>query len=163
MNLRVVGGSQCLPMTLVDRQPCLLSQGLGGHCERKEEEALREAGAGQPCPLRWKWSPGLPKPLFDCALVIPSLWPWEKASASGVPVSRLCECQYAQSLGRVRLCDPRHCSLPGPFVHGISQATGVGHRFLLQGIFQTQGSSSASAGGFLTSSAPWEALCEGLL
>ena len=110
------GGGQSVPAHDLsgNMQPRRLSQGLGGHCERKEEEALREAGAGQPCPLRWKWSPGLPKPLFDCALVIPSLWPWEKASASGVPVSRLCECQYAQSLGRVRLCDPRHCSLPGP-------------------------------------------------
>ena len=40
------------------------------------------------------------------------------------------------------LCDPMDCSLPGSSVHGDSpgQNTGVGSRFLLQGIFPTQGS-----------------------
>ena len=39
-------------------------------------------------------------------------------------------------------CDPMDCSLPGSFVHGISQArnTGMGCHFLLQEIFTTQGS-----------------------
>ena len=38
------------------------------------------------------------------------------------------------------LCDPVDCSPPGSSVHGILQArTGVGHHFLLQGIFLTQG------------------------
>ena len=40
------------------------------------------------------------------------------------------------------LCDPMDCSLPGPSVHGILQAsnTGVDCHALLQGIFPTQGS-----------------------
>ena len=46
-------------------------------------------------------------------------------------------------LSCVWLCDPMDCSLPGSFVHGISQVsgkpTGVGCHFLLQGIFPTQG------------------------
>ena len=39
------------------------------------------------------------------------------------------------------LCDPMDCSLPGSSVHGIFQARvlGVSCRFLLQGIFPTQG------------------------
>ena len=35
------------------------------------------------------------------------------------------------------------CSAPGSPVHGISQNTGVGCHFLLQGIFLTQGSNSS--------------------
>ena len=40
------------------------------------------------------------------------------------------------------LCNPLNCSPPGSSVHGIFSGvnTGVGCRFLLQGIFQTQGS-----------------------
>ena len=38
------------------------------------------------------------------------------------------------------LCDPINCSRPGSSVHGISQSRIVGCRFLLQGIFLTQGS-----------------------
>ena len=40
------------------------------------------------------------------------------------------------------LCDPMDCSLPGSSVHGDSPGknTGVGCHFLLQGIFQNQGS-----------------------
>ena len=42
--------------------------------------------------------------------------------------------------GRVPLCDPMDCSLPGSSVHGILQArTGMGCHALLQGIFTTQG------------------------
>ena len=39
------------------------------------------------------------------------------------------------------LCDPMDCSPSGPYVHGDSpdKITGVGHHFLLQGIFPTQG------------------------
>ena len=37
-------------------------------------------------------------------------------------------------------CDPTGCSPPGFFVYGISQATGAGCHFLLQGVFLTQGS-----------------------
>ena len=39
------------------------------------------------------------------------------------------------------LCDPSNCSPPGSSVHGIfpDKNTGVGHCFLLQGIFLTQG------------------------
>ena len=38
-------------------------------------------------------------------------------------------------------CDPVDCSPPGSFIHGISQARTLGTscRFLLQGIFPTQG------------------------
>lgn len=62
----------CLDMTLVETgSPSLFSGTLW-----EEREALREAGAGQSCPLRWKLSPGLslglPKPVSDCPLVIPS-------------------------------------------------------------------------------------------
>ena len=39
------------------------------------------------------------------------------------------------------LCDPMDCSPLGPYVHGDSpdKISGVGHHFLLQGIFPTQG------------------------
>ena len=39
-------------------------------------------------------------------------------------------------------CNPKDCSPPGAFVHGIfpGKYTGVGCHFLLQGIFSTQGS-----------------------
>ena len=39
------------------------------------------------------------------------------------------------------LCDPMDFRPPGSFVHGVSpgKSTGVGCRFLLQGIFPTQG------------------------
>ena len=42
------------------------------------------------------------------------------------------------------LCDPMDCSLPGLSVRGIfpGKGIGVGCRFLLQGIFPTQGSNS---------------------
>ena len=48
----------------------------------------------------------------------------------------------AQSLSRVRLCDPMDCSLPGSSVHGDSPGKNirVGCHVLLQGIFLTQGS-----------------------
>ena len=37
----------------------------------------------------------------------------------------VCVCVHACSVAQVcpTLCDPRNCSLPGSFVHGISQAT----------------------------------------
>ena len=39
------------------------------------------------------------------------------------------------------LCDPMDCRPPGSSVHGVSpgKSTAVGCRFLLQGIFPTQG------------------------
>ena len=40
------------------------------------------------------------------------------------------------------LCDPMDCSLPGSSVHASGKNTGVGCRFLLQGIFPTQGSNT---------------------
>ena len=50
-------------------------------------------------------------------------------------------CVHAQSLTRVRLCDPMGCSLPGSSVPGIPRKnTGAGCHALLQGIFPTQGS-----------------------
>ena len=69
-----------------------------------------------------------------------------------------CACVLpAKSLSCVRLCDPMDCSLPGSSVRGILQARILewGCRFLLQGIFPTQGSnpgllSPAWAGGFFT-------------
>ena len=64
------------------------------------------------------------------------------------------------------LCDPMDCSLPGSSVHGDSpsQNTGVGCRFLLQGIFLPQGSSlslvpPALAGRFFTAALPGKLLC----
>ena len=82
MILRVVMGCQCLYTTLVgtDSPSCF----LGGWGAPWEERRGPE-GDG----LRWKRSPGLPKPLSDCALVIPSLGPWD-SFCSGVSVSRLC-------------------------------------------------------------------------
>ena len=47
------------------------------------------------------------------------------------------ETEVAQSCPT--LCNPMDCSLPGSSVHGIFQASGVGYRFLLQGIFLIQG------------------------
>ena len=72
---------------------------------------------------------------------------------------------WAQSLSRVRLCNPMDRSLPGSSVHGIPQAR------LLEwvAIFNSRGglpdpgiepkslASPALAGGFFTTSAPWEA------
>ena len=51
-------------------------------------------------------------------------------------------CACAESLSRVRLCDPKDCSPPGFSVHGDSPGknTGVSSHALLQGIFPTQGS-----------------------
>ena len=40
------------------------------------------------------------------------------------------------------LCDNMESSLPGSSVHSPGKNTGVGCHFLLQGIFQNQGSSS---------------------
>ena len=64
----------------------------------------------------------------------------------------------------VQLYNPMDYSLPGSSVHGDSPVknTEVGGHALLQGIFLTQGSkpyllSPALAGGFLTTSATWEA------
>ena len=62
------------------------------------------------------------------------------------------------------LCDPMDCSLPAPLSLGFSrQEYWSGLRFLLQGIFPTQGLNPhlfrllALAGGFFTSNATWEA------
>ena len=64
------------------------------------------------------------------------------------------------------LCDPMNCSPPGSSVHGDSPSknTGVGCRFLLQGIFLTQGSSlslvpPALAGRSFTAALPGKLLC----
>ena len=46
---------------------------------------------------------------------------------------------WAKLLSCVRLCDPVASSLPGSFVRGILQKTGLGCHALLQGIFPTQG------------------------
>ena len=61
------------------------------------------------------------------------------------------------------LCDPMDCSSPSSSVHGILQARILewGCRFLLQGIFPTQGSKlsltpPALAGGCFTTRATWE-------
>ena len=56
------------------------------------------------------------------------------------PVPCVCVCVRAQLCPT--LCDPMDYSLPGSSVHGIFQArnTGVGCRFLLQGILPIQGS-----------------------
>ena len=43
-------------------------------------------------------------------------------------------------LSHVQLCDRMHCSSPGSSAHGEGKNAGVGCRFLLQGIFPTQGS-----------------------
>ena len=50
----------------------------------------------------------------------------------------VCVCVCAQSCPA--LCDPVDCSPPGSSVPGVSQNTGAGCHFLLQGIFPTQGS-----------------------
>ena len=42
-------------------------------------------------------------------------------------------------LSHVRLCNPMDCSPPGSSVHGISRERLLDCRFLLQGIFLTQG------------------------
>ena len=64
----------------------------------------------------------------------------------------------------VTLCDPMDCSLPGSSVHrdSLGRNTGVGCHAFFQGIFPTQGLnqgllSPASADGFFTSGATWEA------
>jgi len=53
--------------------------------------------------------------------------------------SFVCMCLVAQLC--LTLCNPLHCSPPGPSVHGDSPGknTGVGCHVLLQGIFPTQG------------------------
>ena len=70
-------------------------------------------------------------------------------------------CVSAQSLTRVRFCEPMGCSPPGSAVHVISQAriTEGSWHFLLQGIFPIQGSnlhlsSLALAGRFFTIAPP---------
>ena len=60
---------------------------------------------------------------------------------AGVMRKGPCVCSVAQS--RATLCDPMDGSLPGSSVHGIFQASNCSalpFRFLLQGIFPTQGS-----------------------
>ena len=60
---------------------------------------------------------------------------------AGVMRKGPCVCSVAQS--RATLCDPVDGSLPGSSVHGIFQASNCSalpFRFLLQGIFPTQGS-----------------------
>ena len=49
-------------------------------------------------------------------------------------------CSFSQSC--LNLCNLMDCSLPGSSVYGIfpGRNTGVGHHFILQGIFWTQGS-----------------------
>ena len=45
------------------------------------------------------------------------------AKPPGNPVLSICVCVHAKSLQLCQtLCDPMHCSPPGPSVHGISQA-----------------------------------------
>ena len=60
------------------------------------------------------------------------------------------------SQSRPALCNPADCSPPGSSVHGGSPGkdTGVGSRFLLQGIFRTQGRNLC-----LLSLLHWQTLC----
>ena len=78
----------------------------------------------------------------------------------------LCLCVHAKSLESCPiLCNPVDCAPPGSSVQGDSPSknTGVGCHALLQGIFPTQVLKQsllhlpASAAGFFTTSATWEA------
>ena len=54
----------------------------------------------------------------------------------------------AQSLSHFQLfCSPMDCSPPGSSIHGILQARTLGCRFLLQGMFPTQGLNSVPCFG----------------
>ena len=84
------------------------------------------------------------------------------ASKSGEVSFPFCKTTLVLPQSCLAVCDLMDCSSPGSSVHGISQNTGVGCHFLLQGIFLTQGLNPGllhwQAGSLLLSHqrSPWQ-------